>query len=280
MKHIAIRQRSMRAGDRSFTTPGLGDRAHQCLLAYNYSKRYNTPVTFHLHGKQNDKERKWRSWPELVSLFPEGSIQYVTHDDLGLMFEDEWIEHIKNNCHCTNMSGVQYDDSRKNVQTYYYKDVVDLHPNDPPVERESRLPLDNLIDASDLCLDEPMLKGKQEHALLLPDNIITAQFDTMDSGRQITPAEQQRIIGRYQDMGYHVIIVGGEAQTPGMRNHITHIGYAMSKAKLHIGVDSGFMHIALLYMKRENIHIYNKGGFVSHHIIRGVKNGMKLNPYA
>ena len=81
------------------------------------------------------------------------------------MFEDEWIEHIKNNCHCTNMSGVQYDDSRKNVQTYYYKDVVDLHPNDPPVEKESRLPLDDLIDASDLCLDEPMLKGKQEHII-------------------------------------------------------------------------------------------------------------------
>ena len=45
-----------------------------------------------------------------------------------------------------------------------------------------------------MCLDEPMLQGKQEHALLMPDNIITAQFDTMDSGRQITPAEQQRII--------------------------------------------------------------------------------------
>ena len=56
MKHIAIRQRSMEWGDRSFTT-GLGDRTHQCLLAYNYSKRHNTPVTFHLHGKQNDKEK-------------------------------------------------------------------------------------------------------------------------------------------------------------------------------------------------------------------------------
>ena len=60
MKHFAVRQRSMRKGDRGFTTPGLGDRVHQCLLAYNYSKRYNTPVTLHLHGQQNDKERKWR----------------------------------------------------------------------------------------------------------------------------------------------------------------------------------------------------------------------------
>ena len=95
MKHIAVRNRSMRKGDRSFTTPGLGDRVHQCLLAYNYSKRHNTPVTLHLHGQQNDKERKWKSWPELMSLFPEGSIQYVTHDNLGLLFEDEVRPHKK-----------------------------------------------------------------------------------------------------------------------------------------------------------------------------------------
>ena len=44
-----------------------------------------------------------------------------------------------------------------------------------------------------------------------PIILLLLQFDTMDSGRQITPAEQQRIMGRYQDMGYHVIIVGGEA---------------------------------------------------------------------
>ena len=102
----------------------------------------------------------------------------------------------------------------------------------------------------------------------------------MDSGRQITPDEQQRIIGRYQDMGYHVITVGGDAQTPGIKNNLTHIGYVMSKEKGHIGVDSGMMHMATLYMKRENIHVYSKGGFVSHHIIRGVKNGMPLNKYA
>ena len=29
-------------------------------------------------------------------------------------------------------------------------------------------------------------------------------------------------------MGYHVIIVG-ELHRPGMKNHLTHIGYAMSK---------------------------------------------------
>ena len=33
------------------------------------------------------------------------------------------------------MSGVPFDETRENVQTYYYKDVVDLHPNDPPIER-------------------------------------------------------------------------------------------------------------------------------------------------
>ena len=41
----------------------------------------------------------------------------------------------------------------------------------------------------------------------------------MDSGRQITPAEQQRIMGRYQDMGYHVIIVGGENRRRNEKSH-------------------------------------------------------------
>ena len=61
------------------------------------------------------------------------------------------------------------------------------------LSKESKLPLDDLLDASDLCLDEPMLQGKQEHALLMPDNIITAQFDTMDSGRQITPQNNKEL---------------------------------------------------------------------------------------
>ena len=47
---------------------------------------------------------------ELMSLFPEGSLQYVTHDNLGLLYEDEWLDHIRKPCHCVNMSGVKWDE--------------------------------------------------------------------------------------------------------------------------------------------------------------------------
>ena len=44
----------------------------------------------------------------------------------------------------------------------------------------------------------------------------------MDSGSNNTQ-EQQRIMGRYQDMGYHVIIVGGELTD--FRNEKSHNPY-------------------------------------------------------
>ena len=85
MKHIALRSKSVRSGDRPYTTPGLGDRSHSLLLAYQYGKAHNTPVTIHLTddkwsvagGKISDKKKK--SWVELMGLFPSDSIYIETH---------------------------------------------------------------------------------------------------------------------------------------------------------------------------------------------------------
>ena len=48
MKHIALRSKSIRSGDRPYTTPGVGDRLQSVLCAYQYGKAYNTPVTIHI----------------------------------------------------------------------------------------------------------------------------------------------------------------------------------------------------------------------------------------
>ena len=48
MKHIALRSKSVRSGDRPYTTPGLGDRSHSLMIAYQYGKAHNSPVTIHL----------------------------------------------------------------------------------------------------------------------------------------------------------------------------------------------------------------------------------------
>jgi hypothetical protein len=52
----------------------------------------------------------------------------------------------------------------------------------------------------------------------------------------------------------------------------------MSKSAFHIGVDSGFMHLAQLLLPANRIHVYSKPqNFWSHHLFRGIENGMILN---
>ena len=48
MKHIVARAFSTVRTNFKFGAPGLGDRIHHILFAYNYSVMENTPVTLHL----------------------------------------------------------------------------------------------------------------------------------------------------------------------------------------------------------------------------------------
>jgi len=50
----------------------------------------------------------------------------------------------------------------------------------------------------------------------------------------------------------------------------------MVKAEYHVGSDSGMMHLAQLYKRFEDIHIYSPvNGYTSHHLIRAINNGTK-----
>ena len=48
---------------------------------------------------------------------------------------------------------------------------------------------------------------------------------------------RQDILEKYKN--YEKIIVGGESKNELLKNSLKHIAYAMSKAKHHVGVDSG-----------------------------------------
>jgi hypothetical protein len=61
-----------------------------------------------------------------------------------------------------------------------------------------------------------------------------------------------------------------------MNDSIQAIGYAMAKADGHIGIDSGFLHMANLYHKPEDIHLYTTGGYISHHFVRAKARGVKI----
>lgn len=129
MKHIALRSKSIRSGDRPFTTPGLGDRVHSATCAYLYSKAHNTPVTIHI---TDDKwsvaagvlsNTKKDSWNEIVKLFPGDSIK-VHPWPVGTwpkdnLTEKQWLSYLKEN--------------NIDAEIFYYQDFKKMHPNETVV---------------------------------------------------------------------------------------------------------------------------------------------------
>ena len=87
---------------------------------------------------------------------------------------------------------------------------------------------------------------------------------------------QQKILNKYND--YDVVVVGGESKNNYLKNSLKHIAYAMTKAKLHVGIDSGFLHLSQVYFHPENIHIYttSHSGKWSHHMHRAKDNGIRI----
>ena len=83
---------------------------------------------------------------------------------------------------------------------------------------------------------------------------------------------QQKIEDKYQGAVLHV---GGNGKGR-FKDSLAHIGHAMYYADFHVGCDSGMFHLATLYKKHEDIHLYSKvGGYKSHHLVRAINNGSK-----
>lgn len=252
MKHIALRSKSIRSGDRPYTTPGLGDRAHSVLLAYQYGKAHDTPVTLHLTSDKYGKEHKKISWKELTQMVPNNLVSIKVHPVCNLK-EDEWLSFLSSN---------GYD-----AEIYYYKDSIHLHPNETVVPLEISQYLKELP-----CLEPIYVWPKIE----LPKKFITVQWDSNDNARSMPKIKRTFIENKYIEKGYDIVVVGGNSEHKILRESLPHIGYAMYHADYHVGVDSGMMHIAQFYKSYNQIHIHNEG-FKSHHLYRAVKNGSKLN---
>ena len=130
--------------------------------------------------------------------------------------------------------------------------------------------------------DFPKIKVKDysEYFPDLPEKFVTMQWDANLKRRRCSKNKVKNITEFYENIGYKTIIVGGQAENDTLRNDLHKIAYIMSKASLHAGVDSGFMHLAKIVMPSNKIHIYTSNfmdPYISHHLKNVLKAGAVLN---
>ena len=268
LKHLALRSRSIRPrqgfpNGRPYTTPGLGDRIQSMLCAYQYGKAHNTPVTLHITddkwsvagGVKSDVKK--HSWREIISLFPKDSVSIMPHPVENLP-EQEWINYLKQK---------GYD-----ATSWWYEDTKWMHGDlDVPTE----------IEMSQYLKKPPLLEVVSPPTFLLPTSnkkFVTVQWDSTDAGRSFSPIAIEQIHNHYRGLGCKIIIVGGESNDPRLKGPgcLKNIGYLMSKAQGHVGADSGFFHLAWLYLPFDRIHVYTRaGGSISQHVWRGQRFGIR-----
>lgn len=245
MKHFAIRSKSIRAGDRPFTCPGLGDRIHSVWLAHLY--RGKSDVTIHVTddkwsiagGVLSDKKPK--SWREIIDLFPKGI--YIQNHEVENLGEDQWLRYLK--------------DKGFDADTYYYSDSLHIHPNDYKIG----------IDASSLLSKPTVIPPTKK----VPEmsKYFTFNFDSTDTSRSISPLLQPELINKQTFTGLRPIKITGDMS-------LQDAGALIANGQFHVGVDSGIMHLARLYKEYKDIILYTRtNGYRSHHLLRAVRNGSK-----
>jgi ADP-heptose:LPS heptosyltransferase len=133
------------------------------------------------------------------------------------------------------------------------------------------------LDVAPYLNSIPLLKVPTQN---LENLYVTSQWDSSGEARRISERDIALIKSSYSKLGYKIVTVGGEATLEIHKKSLKEIATLISGATFHIGVDSGFMHLAQLYLPPSNIHIYaSPKNFWSHHLFRGLKNGMQLNVY-
>jgi hypothetical protein len=247
VKHLALRARSVN-GPHAYTTPGLGDRIHSAILGWVYGQCTGEPVTLHLTADKITGGRfgnKMDSWKEIISLFPTGSIRLRCHEVIPRT-ESEWLKYLQQ----------KYD-----VEPYSYRDYpgkLDATPG---------------FDISQYLKRIPPLSAAGSD-VELPERFVTLQWDAGSQSRCLPHDRRTHVMKGYPA----AVVVGGESKDERLRWSLKDIAYAMSKAELHVGVDSAFFHLAQLYMPWERIHLYGMpGGFKSHHVLRARDNGAPIN---
>lgn len=249
MIHLMAPIESTRALKNRYTAQGLGDRIHLLTILWMISRRKDCRVTLHL-SKDKGTEKKKASFNEIMMLFPSGSFELYFHDFLPSS-DDEFQKYLLS-------MGIP-------AQNFYYQDY--------PGWREKF----NGFEVSEMLRNIELLRPP---VVLENCRYVTSQWDTTGEMRKFSPQEIQEIESAYSNQGFEVVTVGGAASQSRFRDSLFDIGELMSASAFHVGVDSGFMHFAQLFLPPSRIHIYSKPtNYWSHHLFRGLDNGMVLNAH-
>ena len=222
---------------------GLGDRIDYLCTANMLAEQADDDfITIHKRYTPNPTQKQeFICWDELSSLFkPRHMI---------LEMSDNFNSNLK------FLNYPRYSISEKNNA---YQDLLSALGDFPKIK------------VKDYSKDMPPL----------PKKFITMQWDAGQQRRRCSEDEIQRIVDFYKDLGYDIIGVGGQAGNAMLQNDLHKIAYIMSKADLHVGVDSGFMHLAKIVMPSNKIHIYTSNfthQFVSTQLQNVLKAGAVLN---
>ena len=247
--HLMAPVESTRSTQSRYTAQGLGDRIHLLTILWAVSEKMGSRVALHL-SEDKGTLRKKNSFNEIMDLFPSRNFELHFHDFLPDSDEDfrEYLLSI----------GVT-------AQKFYYQDY--------PGWREKLTG----FEVSGMLRDIKLLR---QPVAQKESRYVTSQWDTTGTMRKFSPQEIQEIEDIYANQGFEVVTVGGAASEPRFRDSLFDIGELMSASAFHVGVDSGFMHFAQLFLPPSRIHVYSKpGNYWHHHLFRGLDNGMVLNAH-
>lgn len=257
MKHVVQRYWSTRISNLMYSCPGFGDIVHSCLLTYLYGQAHAEPATLHIASHQYNRDKP-ATWAEVISLFPAGTVFLQPHKT-GTMTDQEFLDLVQSQA--------------SNAELHYYK----KYPG------KLQTPIAPFFWVDDYLVAEkfPCLGATDvNEEIQLPDRFATMQIDATSLQRRLTQDQIQQVYRKFADLGCEIVVVGGDAMDPALRK-APGAGYAMSRASYHIGVDSGYMHLAQLYFRPENIYLYTNRdeGKWEHHLKMARDNGCKINEY-
>ena len=242
---------SVNSPNAPFTAPGLGDRIHLLTAAWCFSVAQSEQVTLHVTMDKFSGKKK-SSFDEILKLFPKDSI-YIQMHEVSDIDDKEWVKYL-------HLKGID-------SELFSYNDHLGRY------ESEEKLDISKYLGAIP-HLERPEIRNMSD----LPAKYVTSQWDSTAPTRTLSEAKIEGVLKKYKDLGYEVITVGGKSENELLRNSLETIATVMAKAEYHVGVNSGFMHLAFLYLPFERIHIYNEPrGYWEHHILRARDNGCKIN---